>query len=147
MVVAYKQVYNPLSWNFENVPVAWTGAWDFVVVESTGEISEDVLPESVLKYTDSETTTESWTSVTIEDKKFLIDFTPTGNFTINKWDLVDGVTYILRINPSSAYTITLWSWITNPYSEGLTLTANKKATMILLAVDNILEIQSMRSFA
>lgn len=147
MATTYKQVYNPLSWNFENVPVAWTEAWDFVVIEETWEISEEVLPETVSKYSDSEPVEKTWTSVTIWEKDFLINFVPTGDFTINKWDVAQWITYILRTTPNSSYTITLWSWITNPYEEDLTLTSWATTTIIFLAVDDWLEIQSVRTFA
>ena len=147
MAIKYKQVYNPLSWTFNSVPVAWTWEWDFVVVEPSWTIDEDLIPESVSNYQDYEATTSTWSSITINEKDFLINFTPDADFSINKWNVIEWTTYVLRVHPDSNYNITLWTWVVNPFDEDLTLTANKTTMIVLFAVDNWLELQSVRTFA
>lgn len=147
MAVKYRLVYNPLSWKFDQVPVAWTWEWDFVVVEPSWTIDENLIPESVSNYQDYEATTSTWSSVTINEKDFLINFTPDADFSINKWNVIEWTTYVLRVHPDSNYNITLWTWVVNPFDEDLTLTANKTTMIVLFAVDNWLELQSVRTFA
>ena len=52
--------------------------------------------------------------------------TPSANFTVNAPSTIkDGQVYILRVtNGGTAYTMTLGTNITNPYSTDTTLTAN-----------------------
>lgn len=141
-------VYNPLSWRFDQVPVPWTWEWDFVVVEPSWTIDENLIPESVPNYEDYEPVVVTWNSATISGKEFVVKYSPSSNFTINIWDtLMEWATYALRVNPDSSYIITLWSWVTNPFNENLALTANKITMIIFLAIDNTLEIQSVRTFA
>jgi hypothetical protein len=50
--------------------------------------------------------------------------------------------YILRVVTwATPYTMTLWTWITNPYSELTLLTANTVHQFGFLAIDWNLELQ------
>ena len=88
------------------------------------------------KYSDFEfETATSWATLTISD--FNTEFTPTQNFTIAAWTVKEWMQYIVRINNwATAYTMTLWIGITDPYDSDITLTANAVTTLVLLATDN-----------
>ena len=53
--------------------------------------------------------------------------------------------YIIRVNSwATAYNMTLWTWVSNPFGEDLTLTANKMTTIVMLATSSsTLEIFSI----
>jgi hypothetical protein len=47
---------------------------------------------------------------------------------------------------ATVYTITLWTWVSNPYGEDLTLTANKKTRIVMLATSSsTLEINNVQT--
>ena len=84
--------------------------------------------------------TKSWSTV---DLWLSTSITPTEDFTVNKpnW-LKDWQIYVLRVdNSDTTYTMTLWSWINNPYNVDLTLTANWLDQFVFLAVWSELELQ------
>lgn len=84
-------------------------------------------------------------TLTIEN--FSTIFEPDQDFDIEAWTLKEWMQYIVRVNTqSTAYIMTLWTWVTNPFGETLTLTANKMTTIVLLATsDSTLEIFSVRT--
>jgi hypothetical protein len=55
--------------------------------------------------------------------------------------------YIVRVDSwATAYTITLWTGVTNPFWEDLTLTASKMTTVVFLATSSsTLELFSIRT--
>lgn len=64
---------------------------------------------------------------------------PSGNLTINAWSwtVKDGMQYVVIVNSwATAYSLTLGTWITNPFNEDLTLTANKKTYLVFLATSS-----------
>ena len=69
--------------------------------------------------------------------------TPSANFTVNAPSTIrDWQRYILRVTSwATAYTMTLWTNVTNPYWVDLTLTANWIDQFIFLAVWWNLELQ------
>ena len=88
-------------------------------------------------------TATSWATVTINDLS--TKFTPNQDFTVNCWTVKEWMQYVLRINSwATAYNMTLWTWITNPFNENLLLIANKTSTAVLLATSsNSLELFSL----
>lgn len=89
--------------------------------------------------------TVSWSEITINN--FSMDLTPTQNFTIKCGTVKEWMQYVLEIHTgATAYTMTLWTWITNPFGEKLELTANKMTSIIFLAKDSSnLEIYAIRT--
>lgn len=51
--------------------------------------------------------------------------------TVNDW-----MEYVVKITPTAAGTITLWTWVNNPYGRPLTLTANKTTIVCLIATSS-----------
>lgn len=86
-------------------------------------------------YSDFDYESKSWSNITIEDFSTVIN-NPTSDFTINCWTVTPWLQYIVRINTWSTYTLTLWTWITNPYNEPTTLVASKTTTLIFLATSS-----------
>ena len=91
-------------------------------------------------YSDFWWETLTWASVTLALRW---EIEPSSNFTVNKPnDLKDWQFYVLRvITWATAYTMTLGTDVTNPYSEDLTLSANTIAHFTFLAKDWELELQ------
>ena len=91
-------------------------------------------------YSDFWWETLTWASVTLALRW---EIEPSANFTVNKPnDLKDWQFYVLRvITWATAYTMTLGTDVTNPYSEDLTLSANTIANFTFLAKDWELELQ------
>ena len=77
----------------------------------------------------------SW-SVTIDrfSKALVMSWDTT---LVSSNDLKSGMQYIVRIESwATAYTLTLWNWITNPYWESITLYANTTTTLVFLATSS-----------
>ena len=91
-------------------------------------------------YSDFWWETLTWTSVTLALRW---EIEPSANFTVNKPnDLKDWQFYVLRvITWATAYTMTLGTDVTNPYSEDLTLVANNIQQFMFLAKGWNLELQ------
>lgn len=91
-------------------------------------------------YSDFWWETLTWASVTLALRS---EIAPSANFTVNKPnDLKDWQFYVLRvITWATAYTMTLGTDVTNPYSEDLTLSANTIANFTFLAKNWELELQ------
>ena len=115
--------------NPKNVVPSWS--WAINAVSEAFDAKEDTTSTSVLEIS-------SLTTI----------FEPTQNFTLKCWMVKPWMSYVLRLNTGTAYTITLDSSVTNPYNESLTLTSNKTTTIILLATsDWTLEIQWVKTAA
>lgn len=93
-----------------------------------------------MSYVDFSWQTKTGSTITLD---LASTYTPSANFTVNAPSTIkDWQTYILRIaNWSTAYTMTLWSNITNPYSTDTTLTAYWIDQFVFLAVWWSLELQ------
>lgn len=111
--------------------------------DSIYSISIDtVIPNWVVSYSDF-----GFVTATLSDGAITLDlsttYTPTANFTVNKPSTIkDWMQYLLRIeNWATAYTMTLGTWVTNPYNVDLTLTANETESFVFLAVWWNLELQ------
>lgn len=88
-----------------------------------------------ISYNNFEFSTASWATVTISNLSTKI--TPSANFTVNAWTVKEWMQYVLRVNSwATAYTMSLWTWISNPFGEDLTLTSNKSTTVIMLAISS-----------
>lgn len=71
--------------------------------------------------------------------RYNANVTPTWNVTItaNAGYLNPWMQYIVKIDTwATAYTCSLSTWITNPFNEDLTLTANKTTYLVFLAIDD-----------
>ena len=93
-----------------------------------------------MKYSDFSLVTKSGATVTLD---LFSEIEPSANFTVNApSEIKEGQMYILRVTTwATPYTMTLWTWITNPYSELTLLTANTVHQFGFLAVDWALELQ------
>lgn len=93
-----------------------------------------------MNYSDFNWQAKTWATVTLD---LASTVTPTANFTVNAPATIkDGQTYILRVNNGpTAYTMTLGTNVTNPYSEVLSLTPNWIDQFIFLAIWGNLELQ------
>lgn len=93
-----------------------------------------------MSYSDFYWDTESWASITLS---LSTEISPTANFTVNapvtieEWQV-----YILRVtNWATAYTMTLWTNISNTQWTDTTLTANATDMFVFLWVWWVLELQ------
>ena len=93
-----------------------------------------------MKYSDFSLVTKSGATITLD---LFSEIEPSANFTVNApSEIKEGQMYILRVTTwATPYTMTLWTWITNPYNESTTLTANTVHQFGFLAVDWALELQ------
>lgn len=93
-----------------------------------------------MAYADFNWVTKTWATITLDFNSVI---EPSANFTVNAPSTIkDWQIYILRVESgATAYTMTLGTWITNPYSESTTLTANKIKLFTFLAIDGDLELQ------
>ena len=93
-----------------------------------------------MKYADFSLVEKTGATVTLD---LFSEIEPAENFTINApSEIKEGQTYILRVVTwATPYTMTLWTWITNPYSESTTLVANTVHQFGFLAIDWDLELQ------
>ncbi len=96
-------------------------------------------------YSDFNWSTKSWASVTLDLNNTI---TPSSNFIVNKPSTIkEWQTYILRVSSwATVYTMTLGTWINNPWWEDLTLTANWIDQFVFLATSSsTLELQKADS--
>ena len=93
-----------------------------------------------MKYADFSLVEKTGATVTLDLFSYV---EPSANFTVNApSEIKEGQMYILRVVTwVTPYTMTLWTWITNPYSESTTLLANTVHQFGFLAVDWNLELQ------
>lgn len=97
-------------------------------------IEQDV--QNLKNYIDFEFwTTNGGSTCTIEH--FSQKFIPNTDFDIEAWIVKEWMQYLVRVESwATAYTMTLWTWVTNPFGETLTLTANKTTTIVFLATSS-----------
>lgn len=93
-----------------------------------------------MSYSDFNWTAKTWATITLS---LASTITPSANFTVNAPSTIkDWQTYILRVdNGATAYTMTLWTNISNPFWTDLTLTANWVDQFVFLAIGWQLELQ------
>ena len=93
-----------------------------------------------MAYSDFNWVTKTWGTITLDLNSKIApsaNFTVVAPSTIKEWQQ-----YILRVeNPSTVYTMTLGSHITNPHSVPTTLIANQTQYFKFLAVWTDLELQ------
>lgn len=91
-------------------------------------------------YSDFNFQAKTWNTITLD---LASTVEPSANFTVNAPSAIkDWQMYILRvISWATAYTMTLWSNITNPYTADLALTANGVDQFVFLAIGWKLELQ------
>lgn len=121
------------------LPTQTWNDWKFLRTNWTSVSRESMYSDFELK------NATSWATLTISD--FSTVFTPDQNFSLVAWTVIPGMQYIIRITSSStAYTMSLWTWITNPFNEDLTLTASKTTTVVLFATSSSsLELFSIKT--
>lgn len=69
---------------------------------------------------------------------------PTANFTLTAPStLKDWEEYVIRCVNTTSYTITLWTWFTNPRSVSLTLSQNATDQFVFIAIGWELELQPL----
>lgn len=107
--------------NYVDAAIAWITAWD-------------------MSYSDFNAVAKTWATVTMD---LFSTITPSANFTVNAPSTIkEWQTYILRVtNESTAYTMTLWTNMTNPFETDLTLTDYWVDQFVFLAVGGKLELQ------
>lgn len=90
-------------------------------------------------------TATSWATLTISDLS--TTFTPSEDFSIVAGTVKEWMQYVVRITSwATVYTMSLWTGITNPFNEDLTLTASKTTTIVFLATSSsALELFSIRT--
>jgi hypothetical protein len=94
-------------------------------------------------YSDFEFVTKSWASITLDLSS---EITPSADFVVNKPATIkEWQTYVLRVTSwATAYTMTLWTWVWNPFNVDLSLNANETSQFVFLATDSTtLELQKM----
>ena len=108
-------------YDWTNWVEVWVGDWD-------------------MKYEDFYFEDKTWATITLWLSTVIA---PTSNFTVNAPATIENwQTYILRINSDSiAYTMTLWTNVTNPYEEDLSLTPYGIDQFTFLAIGWKLELQ------
>ena len=91
-------------------------------------------------YADFNWVTKTWATITLDLNSYI---EPSADFTVNAPSTIeDWQRYILRVVTwATPYTMTLWTWITNPYSESTTLLTNTVHQFGFLAVDWNIELQ------
>ena len=156
-------VYGPGNYYSSNTFITYSWAWDstdnanlrwwetWVVtlnnaITNTGVLSVNgqtwdvTLTAWDMFYSDFNAVVKTWATVTMD---LFSTITPSANFTVNAPSTIkEGQTYILRVtNESTAYTMTLWTNMTNPFETDLTLTDYWVDQFVFLAVDGKLELQ------
>lgn len=96
-----------------------------------------------------ELTNYSWVTKTISNNSVEIWIRtivnqPSWNFTITKpATLKEWEEYVIRIINNESYTITLWSWITNPFSVNLATSPYATDQLVFIAINWELELQPL----
>ena len=104
----------------------WSSAWD-------------------MKYSDFQWQTLTWNAITIED--ISNNITPSSNFTVSAGTVKPGIEYVLRVNTgNTAYTMTLWTGVTNPNWYNTELEPNTVNQFKFIATStNQLELEGVDS--
>lgn len=93
-----------------------------------------------MNYSDFNWQAKTWATITLD---LASTYTPSADFTVNAPATIkDWQTYILRVNnESTAYTMTLWTNVTNPFGTDITLTDYWIDQFVFLAIWGNLELQ------
>ena len=110
------KIYDGTNWN-----EVWGWSWDML-------------------YADFNWASKTWATVTLDLNSTI---TPSANFTVNAPSTIkDWQMYVLRVTQwATVYTMTLWTNVTNPYGESLTMSAYTVNQFSFLAVGWNLELQ------
>ena len=129
-IISAEKITNHNGWDFE---FSWWGN------NQIARLS-DVNAKWDMSYSDYNWVSKTWATVTLD---LASTITPSANFTVNAPSTIkDGQSYILRVNNwATAYTMTLGTNVTNPYSTSTTLTANWVDQFVFLAIGWNLELQ------
>ena len=93
-----------------------------------------------MNYSDFNWASKTWATITLD---LASTISPSSDFTVNAPSTIkDGQTYILRVNnEGTAYEMTLWTNVTNPYDTDITLTDDWVDQFVFLAINWELELQ------
>ena len=93
-----------------------------------------------MNYSDFNWASKTWATITLD---LASTISPSADFTVNAPSTIkDGQTYILRVNnEGTAYEMTLWTNVTNPYDTDITLTDDWVDQFVFLAINWELELQ------
>ena len=118
----------------QNPDLWWGKSWTYK------SISVDSISSWDMNYSDFNRIEKTWATITLDLNSYI---EPSADFTVNAPSTIeDWQRYILRVVTwATPYTMTLWTWITNPYSESTTLLANTVHQFGFLAIDWDLELQ------
>jgi len=119
------------------VPAVWTN-WQVLTVVSW------VAAWANAAWSDYSRVTKTISWWTVELWLRTIINTPTWNFTLTApATLKDWEEYAIRIISGTSYTMTLWTWFTNPRNVDTTLSGNATDQYVFLAINGELELQPL----
>jgi hypothetical protein len=119
------------------VPAVWTN-WQVLTVVSW------VAAWANAAWSDYSRVTKTISWWTVELWLRTIINTPTWNFTLTApATLKDWEEYAIRIISETSYTMTLWTWFTNPRNVDTTLSGNATDQYVFLAIWGELELQPL----
>lgn len=156
-VIRFYFTYSDNTWTYTNfvddsiyttekyIRADYDYATPYTPVYDGSPITLKYMEDNAVEFKDFETSTVTWATLTIS--YFTTQITPSANFTLVAGTVKEWMQYIVRVNSwATAYTMSLWTWVTNPFGEDLTLTASKTTTVVLLATSSsTLEIFSIRT--
>ena len=135
------------NWNLWWWVSQWTWIWwDWNTIVNTGVLSVNgqtwdvTLSAWDMSYSDFWWQAKTWATITLD---LASTYTPSADFTVNAPATIkDWQTYILRVNnEDTAYTMTLWTNVTNPFGTDITLTDYWIDQFVFLAIGWKLELQ------
>lgn len=86
--------------------------------------------------------TKSWNSIEIW-LRTLVNI-PTSDFTLTvPSELEDWMEYVIRITSEDSYTMTLWTWFTNPFNVSTVLSSYADDQFVFVAINWTLELQPL----
>lgn len=86
--------------------------------------------------------TKSWNSIEIW-LRTLVNI-PTSDFTLTvPSELEDWMEYVIRITSEDSYTMTLWTWFTNPFNVSTVLSSYADDQFVFIAINWTLELQPL----
>lgn len=136
------------KWTSTKVPTITTNSlWQVTAITETSidfpvtSVNWQTGDVTVSWWHDYSRVTKSWNSIEIW-LRTLVNI-PTSDFTLTiPSELEDWMEYVLRCINDSSYTITLWTWFTNPRWVDLKLTSWATDQFVFVAIWWILELQA-----
>jgi len=110
------------------------------VLSVNGQTGNVTITAWDMNYSDFNWASKTWATITLD---LASTISPSSDFTVNAPSTIkDGQTYILRVNnEGTAYEMTLWTNVTNPYDTDITLTDDWVDQFVFLAINWELELQ------